>query len=684
MCPCESATELNQRISDVYMASVTRSISSMRCTCMLAFPPQKGQSAGSGSTLVATPCCPCTVAGREAEARVPNSATKAKAGKRNGVRVSRIMIFECLQRERLGQIAGLRKASTLSPSVSRPFFRHFDPLDTSGGTLRRAHRPFPTLAAVNRLSCTDRREPHSRARLTGSLRTLGRFLPALIAASLLAACGGSDSHPTQDPATPAPGVTLVHVEGELEVGNQALISRAVRSAKSTGNKTLIIELDTPGGGLDVLWAIQKQLLDGEKDGLTLVTWVHNHATSAGALVSLTCKRIYMSSTSTIGASEPVAAGAHGIEAIPEGVRAKVVSFLRAEFRSMAEKRGRPTALAVAMVDRDMGVRQVKVDGETKLITFDEWDSMREAGTNVELVKVVVPRGELLTLTAKEALEYGIADGIADDLEHVLDKLGIPAAVVATPLQRSNSEFVVTWLALLTPYLLLAGLVLGYLELKLPGFGLPGVLSIVCFVLLLAGQYLAGLADVPHIVAVAVGAAMVAVEVFVVPGTLWLGIVGLLLVVGGLILGSLGPGFDISSPMDQELVISAATRILVTASVALVIAFTLSRFLPKIPVGRRLVLAPSTDVAAFAGAMPETQSAHAASARPGALGRSISALRPVGKVVLDDTGAHEWEARSSGALLDAGVRVRVVEVSAARLVVEGVFQDDAGAGAELRA
>jgi membrane-bound serine protease (ClpP class) len=231
--------------------------------------------------------------------------------------------------------------------------------------------------------------------------------------------------------------------------------------------------------------------------------------------------------------------------------------------------------------------------------------------------------------------------------------------------------------------LLAGLVLGYVELKMPGFGLPGILSIVCFVLLLAGQYLAGLADVPHIVAVALGAALIAVEVFVVPGTLWLGIAGLILVVGGLILGSLGPGFDIGNPVDQDLVVKAATRILVTASVALVIAFTISRFLPKIPVGRRLVLAPSADVAAFAGAMPEASSERAASARPGAMGRAISALRPVGKVVLDSTGAHEWEARSSGALLSAGARVRVVEVSAARLVVEGA-QEDVVAEPEARA
>jgi membrane-bound ClpP family serine protease len=42
---------------------------------------------------------------------------------------------------------------------------------------------------------------------------------------------------------------------------------------------------------------------------------------------------------------------------------------------------------------------------------------------------------------------------------------------------------------------------------------------------------------------------------------------------------------------------------------------------------------------------------------------------VGKVALDADPNVEFEARSSGALIDAGERVRVVEFSAARLVVE---------------
>ena len=109
--------------------------------------------------------------------------------------------------------------------------------------------------------------------------------------------------------------------------------------------------------------------------------------------------------------------------------------------------------------------------------------------------------------------------------------------------------------------------------------------------------------------------------------------------------------------------------MISAAVALVLVLVLSRYLPKTPVMKHLVLMPGGDGAAFAGAMPEAGGAAGAAARVGAVGVVTSDLRPVGKVVLDTHGSHEFEARSAGPLIERGARVTVVEVSAARLVVE---------------
>jgi membrane-bound serine protease (ClpP class) len=98
----------------------------------------------------------------------------------------------------------------------------------------------------------------------------------------------------------------VRIQGPIDLGSSALLSRAIRVARKQGAETLIIELDTPGGLIDVMWGMQKNLLDAEENGPKLCCWVHEHAASAGALVALCCSSIYMSPGGTIGSAYPVA------------------------------------------------------------------------------------------------------------------------------------------------------------------------------------------------------------------------------------------------------------------------------------------------------------------------------------------------------------------------------------------
>ena len=73
----------------------------------------------------------------------------------------------------------------------------------------------------------------------------------------------------------------------------------------------------------------------------------------------------------------------------------------------------------------------------------------------------------------------------------------------------------------------AGLFLAYLEFKIPGFGVPGMLSIACFATFLFGQYLVGLAEMVHFIAVGLGVVLIAVELFLMPGAIWPAAIGAL-------------------------------------------------------------------------------------------------------------------------------------------------------------
>jgi membrane-bound serine protease (ClpP class) len=461
----------------------------------------------------------------------------------------------------------------------------------------------------------------------------------------------------------------VRLAGELEVGNMALLERALRSARAGGQQVIVVEIDTPGGGIDRAVEIARQLAAAKDGGLRTVAWVNPAATSAGALVTLACERVYMSSTSTIGAALPVISTPGGMTGIPGEAGEKVSSYLRSEFRAQAESNGRSKLLAEAMVDPEIEVREVRIDGEKRVISGTDWDDLTQRGEQPELLRTLVRRGELLSLISSEAIELGIADGRADDLAEVLEREGLDISK-AESLQMSRSENLLAKITRLGPVLLILGLILGYFELKTPGFGIAGILGLICLGVVLVGRYMVGLAEVPHIVMVTIGAILISVEIFLLPGTIWIGLLGAICVMGGLWLSEFGPGFSFLNPYDQSRALDAAFELGLVALGSLIGVWILSHFLPDTPVLRAFVQAPTDDGAVgFGGATPVRDPALAAAMRAGCLGTALTDLRPVGKVRLDDAPHHEIEASAEGAAIESGSRVRVIAARSGRLTVE---------------
>lgn len=461
----------------------------------------------------------------------------------------------------------------------------------------------------------------------------------------------------------------VRVEGALDVGAQSLLARGIREARERG-VPLLIELDTPGGPIDLMWELANQIDAAGQKGVQTTAWVNDKALSAGALLAIACERIYMNPHGVIGAAMPVQAGPEGIVSIEDdGVREKITAATRSSFRAFAEKKKRPAALAEAMVDRDVEVREVMIDGERKLITGAEWDDARERGEAPELLSTVVQRGKLLSLSADQANRLGLADGFAESLEQVVEKLGL---VDATPvsLLRSRSEDLAALLDQFKYLLLTLAVLAAWTEFKAPGFGLPGIVSIICFALFLFGQYLVGIADVWEIAAVVAGLVLIAVEIFLMPGTIWFGLSGALLIVGGVVAMAVGPNFDWTYAINRQRLVSEAFTLALWLVVTFVAGLFLSRYIAKTPVVGRMVLAP-----AGGGHSAGSFGVAAGAARVGALGRALTDLRPVGKVELDADAGHEHEARSGGEAVARGTRVRVVEVSTGRLVVEPVTETE---------
>ena len=324
-----------------------------------------------------------------------------------------------------------------------------------------------------------------------------------------------------------------------------------------------------------------------------------------------------------------------------------------------------------MVDPAVEIVEVELDGIPTLLTAQEYDDERKRGSQPRFLRTVVARDTLLNLSGSEALALGMADGTPSSLGKLCLLLGLQENEVQV-VERRASEDAANFLYNWTPLFLILGFLLAYVELKVPGFGIAGIASIACFAVVLVGRYLVGMADVPHIIVIVLGIALVAGELFLVPGTIWIGLLGIVCVVGGLIWSFVGSATGFTQGLDQEILLNESMKVFGSACIAMVATWSLSRFLPHTPVVGRMVLDPkgSEIEQVFAGGMPQSRGLHAELARVGARGRTLTALRPAGKVVLAEDESIDFEARSSGPEIAPGTRIVVVETSGTgRLVVE---------------
>lgn len=417
-----------------------------------------------------------------------------------------------------------------------------------------------------------------------------------------------------------PVVYVVSIEGMIDLGLVPYVQRVLSDAAAEGAAAVVLEVNTFGGRVDAAVQIRDALLDSP---LRTIAFVNKRAISAGALIALAAERVVMSRGSTIGAATPVQLGQPGMAALP--VEEKTVSYVRKEFRATAESRNRPPLLAEAMVDADVAIPGV------------------------------IEKGKLLTLTTQEALRLKVADDQADTLQALLQQAGLGGAV----LRREAPNWAENVVRFLThpvvSSLLMTLAVLGIiLELRTPGFGVPGIVGLACLSLFFWGHWLAQLAGWEEVILAVVGVLLLALEFLVIPGFGVAGVLGILALLGGLVLSMLGQGDT------AQFVALAMGRVLLSVLVALVLSFLLLRFMSRLPAGRRLIL--DTDLSAAQGyASPPENEAHWLGKR----GLAASVLRPAGIAEIEGSRV---DVVSNGDLIEPGEAIEVIRVDGNRVVV----------------
>jgi membrane-bound serine protease (ClpP class) len=432
-------------------------------------------------------------------------------------------------------------------------------------------------------------------------------------------------------------VVVAPLRGEISPSLLMFLRRAVKAAENNEAAALIFEMNTYGGRIDTAEEITAVL---NRTKIPTYMFINSNAGSAGAIIALATRHIYMAPVSAIGAAAPVLATG---EDLPATQRDKTISYWSAMIRGSATKNGHNPDVGEAFINKE---KEVKIGD-----------------------RVVHAKGTLLTLNAQEASEMIngkplLAEGVVASVDELVGKAKLTGKV--TKIEPSGFEQLAFWITSLAPLLLLVGIICAYIEFKIPGVSLPGLISVVCFALFFLGHYLAGLAGWEAAALFALGVVFVLIEIFFFAhSSIVFGVLGVFLILASLLWAMIDryPG-ERFLPTRQMLAMPLLNLALAITA-AMVAIMLLARYLPRTNLYRRFALMTSSPTGPSLAAAPR-EFATALALSAGMEGVSLSILRPSGKARFAD---HVVDVITQGEFIAPETPVTIVQTDGMRVVVK---------------
>jgi len=427
---------------------------------------------------------------------------------------------------------------------------------------------------------------------------------------------------------------VIPVKGVIDLGLSTFIKNSIEQAETRDITTIILEMDTPGGRVDAADIICEAILNYQGKTITFVT---NQAWSAGSMIALSTDKIIMRPAASIGSAEP----RQGISG--EKTDEKIVSALRARFKALAEEKNHNTALAQAMVDKDIVVLKILLNDQTLIVTEEELnEKIATEEAEVKILTTISEEGKLLNLSAKDAKKYSLAKEICENRETLITYLEIetPEIIEGSPSWSENLVRFITH-PILSSLLLGIGFWAIMLALRIPGLGLPEIAGISALGLFFWGHKLAGLSEWLDILLVIIGLALILVELFIIPGFGLTGAVGALTLLAGIVLTL--TNHPIYPPIEG---LNRASGIMLSSLfISLVMLFISLKIFPKTKFWNRLILE-------YQLTKPKIEDGSTMLDN----GTAVSDLRPVGKAKF---GNKIYDVETLGDYIQKGEKVKII-------------------------
>jgi membrane-bound serine protease (ClpP class) len=512
-------------------------------------------------------------------------------------------------------------------------------------------------------------------------------------------------------------VAVIRIEGLIYDFTLESIERRVDRAIQAGATIIVFDLDTPGGllvsALDICKFIKGKIRQ------PTIAWINDQAYSAGILIASACDQIIMSPAATTGDCAPIIPGQN----LSPTERAKALSPLLSEFQDNADDNGYNYVFFHAMCVLEVAVYEVKhkETGEIKYVNAVDYQIMVEGKTRASmasqvkqffgagdiavgkprqavatdadraqwlLVREVHDGSTLLTVSQRQASVLGMisAGDIRDDQD-------LKKYLQAGSIMRVDQTWSETLSAFLISFpvrlvLVLVMLVAIFIEMLAPGFGVAGAIALACLVGLIAPPFVVGLAEVWHLVLMAIGLGLLLLEIFVTPGFGVLGVSGIVAMFTGLVLIMVPTNGQGPVPLPAPEMIGQLQVSIMWTMAALCLACVafvgLFKYYGKLPFLNRMVLvagaSKSDNNGKSGGAENVSDSKMASDQRMisgddttgggelnvGDVGETTMELRPIGKASIR---GFFVDVESTGDWIEQGAKIKVIKIRGNRIVVE---------------
>ena len=210
--------------------------------------------------------------------------------------------------------------------------------------------------------------------------------------------------------------------------------------------------------------------------------------------------------------------------------------------------------------------------------------------------------------------------------------------------------------IITSILMMVIMVGMFMEIKTPGWGVPGTASLIALALFFGAGYILEIASIMDILLFIIGVVLLILEIFVIPGFGVFGIAGIILMIAGLFMGLVS-----DFPLIETDILSIAIMQLAGSFLFSAIAiYFLAKTLPKTSLWNKLIL--NKGINATSGYSSNKEFKHLINLE----GVALTDLRPAGTVVIE---GKRYDVVTQGEYIVKNSKIVVLFTEGSKIVVK---------------